>query len=133
MNLADNQRKKIHAMLTDLKNHVSKDEVVSTVTDGRTRSLKGVTYLEGNLIIKMLTGLQEEARKKMRGSIIYHLCTGMGMTDRNGDADWTRINRFIQGIGSRNPRKKKLFNLSIGEMRDVLTQVQMMVKKELRR
>lgn len=131
MKITDLQRKRIYVLLADLETYTTKTDVVDHVTNGRTIKISDLTHLEANLVLRKLMEMQEVARRKMRGSIIYHLCTGMGMTDATGEPDWDRINGFIKNIGSRNPRRKKLYNLNVGEMRNVLTQVQMMCKKEL--
>lgn len=76
-------------------------------------------------------------RKKMRGKIIHYLCL-MGMTKpdmaKGGMvADYDRINDFIMNIGSRNPKKKILNYLYDDELQAVLSQVEAMYRKELKR
>ena len=111
--------------LTDDKNHL-----VSGFTDGRTIHISEMSPAEANLLIKNLSAIREQKVKKMRAKIIHLLCL-YGMVTGQGKPDFDRINRFVQNIGSNNPKKKKLYVLSPREMRLVLNQVDVMMHKEL--
>lgn len=117
-------------MLTDLKLMDMKAEIISSVTEGRTSHSSELTHLEANLVIRKLQEIKEDRVGRMRNKIVHLLCL-YGMTEA-GQPDYPRINKYIQNIGSRNPRRKKLYNLSPGEMRNVLTQVEIMVNKTLK-
>lgn len=70
-------------------------------------------------------------RKKMRGKIIHYYCL-MGYVDENGDPDFERINKSVQGLGT-NKRGVILNFLYVHELPDVVTQVEQMWKKESRK
>lgn len=123
------QMRRIHALLSELDVHDMRGTFVQGVTNDRTDDIKDISHTEANLLIKGLMELREERVNKMRGKIIYYLCT-YGMTNHAGQPDYTRINKFIRNIGSNNPKKKKLYYLSPTEMRGCLNQVEAMVKKE---
>lgn len=106
---------------------------------GRTESTKQLYEFEVDYIIAYLQKLNlkqqpvNEAypkRKKMRRKITHYLCL-LGYTDNNGNPDWQRIDKFIVDIGSRNPRKVILNYLYPNELREVLTQVEALYKKEM--
>lgn len=78
----------------------------------------------------------EHVRKswsRMRAKVIALLAsppmnwTASHMPDHK--PDYSRIDRYIQGIGSNNPEKKKLSYLTYDEMLAVLKQVEQMVIK----
>lgn len=107
---------------------------------GRTESTKELYEFEVDYIIAELQKLNPKQqtvndaypeRKKMRGKITHYLCL-LGYTDSNGKPDCQRIDRFIVNIGSRNPRKVILNYLYPNELKDVLTQVEAIYKKELK-
>lgn len=112
---------------------------VFNATKGRSESTKDLLEFEVDYIIAELQKINPQAqtvadaypdRKKMRGKISHYLCL-LGYTDTNGQPDWQRIDRFIVNIGSRNPRKVILNYLYPNELKEVLTQVEAMYKKEL--
>jgi hypothetical protein len=96
--------------------------------------LKLLSFDEANVMIKKLRGdkgaKEDEARERM-GKKIIHFCCLLGMTNGLGEADYGRINTFIENIGSKNPRKVKLWHLRYKEMYAVLNQVEKMYEKEL--
>lgn len=79
----------------------------------------------------MTKRLVSPGERKMRGKIIHYLCL-MGYTKSDGSADYDRINAYVQGIGSRNPRKVILNFLYEGELQDVLVQVEQRYRKEIK-
>lgn len=91
-------------------------------TDGRTDRLGSMMQFEADDLL----GLLKEERKiqcgAMWGKIIY-LMTQMGYINKKGTADYTAINKFIQNIGSNNPRKVVMAFLTPSECGAVLTQV----------
>lgn len=123
-----NKNKIIHALLTELGIMNFKAEMIAQITEGKKHRARDINNREANLLIKWLQEMKEEKVKRMRGKIIHYLCL-YGMTDSAGNPDYNRINGFIKNIGSRNQRKKLLYNLSPEEMRAVLTQVESMVTK----
>ncbi|WP_420581965.1 hypothetical protein [Reichenbachiella sp.] len=72
-----------------------------------------------------------DSERKMRGKIIHYLCQ-IGYTTKANKPDYTRINSFVQNIGSRNPRKVILNFLYANELNEVLNQVEQMYRKELK-
>ena len=76
------------------------------------------------------------SRTPMR-QYIKHLCHLMGMIDRNVRGpyryNYDRMNRFIENIGSNNPRKVHLHLLSYYELKKVCIQVEAMYRKEMTR
>ncbi len=85
-------------------------------------------------------GVIGEARKynkdasadKMRRKIL-HVLGMMGYLKPTGGFDYERINALIEGIGSNNPTKAKFNFLSNGELTAIVTQVEQMYKKTLKR
>ena len=71
-------------------------------------------------------------RKKMRAKIIHLLCL-LGYVNDMGQADYQKINRYIQNIGNANPRKVILNYLWKNELMAVTTQVEQIYRKELSR
>lgn len=126
----NDKNKAIHGLLTDLNLMDMKEDVILSVTDGNKSDSRDLTNLEANMVLRKLQEIREDRVKKMRGKIIHLLCL-YGMTEA-GQPDYKRINKFIQNIGVRNPKRKVLYNLSPGEMRNVLTQVEIMVNKTLK-
>jgi hypothetical protein len=110
-------------------------------TKGRSESTKDLTEEEVDEIIGKLEPLLPKKisvneaypeRKAMRGKIIHFLCL-LGYVTKSDKPDFDRIDRFIVNIGNRNPRKVILNYLYPKELKEVLTQVEAMYKKELTR
>lgn len=99
-------------------------------SEGFSDDINDLSNVQLNLLFKALTEKKVDQLARMRKKIIHHLCV-YGMTDVAGNPDIKRIQAFVQGIGSRNPHKKNLFRLSKTECRDVLNQVEVMVKKTI--
>jgi hypothetical protein len=123
--------KQIYALLDDLKMKHRKEEMVGVITGQRTTHISEMANVEGNSLIRRLTDLQQDKIRPMRKKIIHLLCV-YGMTKDDGNGDLDRMDEFVMNIGARNPKKKKLFYLSIHETLQVLNQVEQMVKKELK-
>jgi hypothetical protein len=120
----------IYILLKDTKLIEIKDKLVIEFSAGSTTHVSDMSYTEANLLIKYLQDAKEERIVRMRKKIIHLLCI-FGMTNAQGQPDIDRIQRYIRGIGSRNPKKRGLWQLSVSEMRDVLNQVDRMVNKTL--
>lgn len=99
-------------------------------SEGFSEDINDLSNVQLNLLWKALQEKQVDQISRMRKKIIHQLCL-YGMTDVAGKPDMKRIQAFVQGIGSRNPHKKNLFRLSKNECRNVLNQVEVMVKKTI--
>lgn len=124
--------KHLHALLSQLNLMDQKADLVAQFTNGRTMSSKEMSIDEARALIKALEDQKEQRTKKMRAKIIHLLCL-LGMTLADGSPDYPRINRFVSGIGSRNPKRKNLLFLDPKETWAVLCQVEQMYAKELKR
>lgn len=65
----------------------------------------------------------------MIGKIVHLLCL-MGYTNEEGKADTIRINNYIKGIGSNNPRQVILPFLYEKELEPIVTQIEARYRKE---
>lgn len=130
MNL-DNNRK-LHALLKELGFDEMKRRLVLQHTQGRTASSREMTDQEAKGLIASLQEERTMRIKKMRGKIIHYLCL-LGMVYDDGKPNYKRINSFIAQIGSRNPKAKPLYHLSIKETHAVLNQVEAMYKYETKK
>jgi hypothetical protein len=90
--------------------------------------MRELSYFESNLLIKELQEEVDRHLGKTQRKVIHLMCLA-GYVAEDGKPDYARINKFLQGIGSRNPGKKKLFNLNKTELNAVCTQVEQMAKK----
>ena len=120
----------IHILLKDTKLIEVKDKLVTEFSAGRTTHVSDMSNSEANLLINHLNKAKEERVVRMRKKIIHLLCI-FGMTNDKGQPDLDRIQAYIKGIGSRNPKKRGLYQLSTVEIRSVLNQVEQMVNKTL--
>lgn len=90
-------------------------------------SIKDVTDLQLQNLIRSLKKRQEEQMKPMRGRIIHQLCT-LGMTNTEGKADFEKINEYIKNIGKNNPRQVSLNYLYYNELKKVAKQIEAWAK-----
>lgn len=127
-----NQKFMIYALLDRLKIKDLKDDLVSQYTNMRTTHTSDMVIDEASELIKKLRKDLEDKVKPIRGKIIYYLCM-YGMKTPDDKPDYKRINEFIQGIGSRNPEKRPLYDLWPEEALSILNQVEAMVKKNSRK
>lgn len=128
-----NQNRVFHGLLSELNLEAHKADLVNGITNGRTSSSKELTYFEANKLIRELQKRQSAKQRKCsrRFGYLINMMKLMGYTVEGGDVDWKRINRFVENIGSRNPkRKKNIRKLTFEELGAVLTQVEAMYKKE---
>jgi hypothetical protein len=133
------QNKKLWQAAHELwADHETAAEMVAALTEqhtgGRTRSTKALTVAECDALIADIAGRLDEGKRRMRGKIIHLLCTlpANPMVDASGNADYVRINNFIQNIGSLNPKRKILNYLYYGELLPVVSQVQALYEKEMK-
>lgn len=71
------------------------------------------------------------SEKRMIGKVVHLLCL-MGYTDDEGNADKDRINEYIKGIGSNNPRQVILPFLYEEELEPIVTQIEARYRKEVK-
>ena len=122
--------KMIRKLLSSTRLDTNEAMLVEQFTNQRTAVLEEMETREANLLLVHLQDIRDMKCKKMRAKVA-HLLGVYGMTDAAGKLDWLRINKFIMNIGSRNPRRKKLYNLDPQELKAVLNQVELMVKKDI--
>lgn len=136
------QIKKIHTLLNELGMMDEKMNLVREWSTNRCSSVKQLTGKEAASLISWLysrvkelpgrsTPRQDsnEKRKPMRNKIIHLLCN-MGYVDPYGRPDYDAINKYVQNIGRRNPRKVILNYLWYDELQAVLNQVEERYRKE---
>jgi len=126
--MADYKHTLINRMCADLKLDLS--GVTEIAVNVPTTDLDSLTNAEINLVMKYLQEVQNDKKEAMTKKIIHKLCL-YGMTTVGGRPDMDRIQKFIVSIGSRNPKRKKLYALNAQETLKVLNQVSMMVEKEI--
>ena len=132
MQISKPQMAAIHGLLSDLGLMEEKMNFVRQYTSDREASIKLMTYAEANLLREFLFQEKDRRAKPMRNKIL-HYCGLMGMTDTKGGFDFQRISNFVKGIGSRNPKKKQLYKLTMKELREVTTQVEAIYLNESKR
>lgn len=126
------QKGMIYTLLDKLKIKDLKADLVYQYTAMRTEHTSDMTMDEAAELIKHLHGQLEDKVKPVRNKIIHYLCL-YGMTTPQEKPDYNRINEFVTNIGARNPNKRKLFDLWPEEAIAVLNQVEVMVKKTLKK
>lgn len=110
----------------------AKEAMVASFSNGRSTSSKDLNNVEVEAMLRYLQDEHSARCKPMRGKIIHYLCL-LGYTVGNNQADWNRINDFIKGIGSNNPRQVQLNFLYYSELPKVVTQVEAMYRKETKK
>lgn len=131
MNAHDNKRYRLLLKECGIDED-AKQVLVYAFTNERSTSSTDLTPVETEALLRYLQDTHSQMCKPMRGKIIHYLCL-LGYTVGKDQADWNRINEFIKGIGSNNPRKVQLNFLYYSELPKVVTQVEAMYKKELLR
>lgn len=126
--MADYKHTLINRMCNDLKMEIS--EAIEIAVNVKTDKLDSLTNAEINLVMKYLQEAQDGKKEPMTKKIIHKLCL-YGMTDAAGRPQMDRIQKFVQNIGARNPKRKKLHALTTAETLSVLNQVSKMVDKEV--
>ena len=74
----------------------------------------------------------DEAAIKMRKKILYFMGS-MGFTTEGGKFDYSRINAFIENIGSNNPEKQGFNYLSNDQLKNIVNQVSKIYEKSLKK
>lgn len=145
-----NQSAAIWALIKKLGiDEETRKDLVCQVTQGRSESSKDLSEQEAKSLIdhlnRLVKGSQEpkreltplqESEAKMRGKVIHYLLLmGYGIPSVHGKTvpNWERINPFIRSIGSNNPKRKTLNQLSYDELCKVVTQVESMYAHEMKR
>jgi len=121
----------IHGLLAKINWLENKHWHIQQIT-GKKMGFELLTVSDGSKIIEVLQYNLKIKGKKTRGKIIHYLCLA-GMVDKKGSADWNRINAFIQGIGSNNPKKRRLHELGLNELNAVCTQVEQLYSNVIKR
>ncbi len=109
-----------------------KQTMVASFSNGRSTSSKDLTAVEVEAMLRYLQDSHSARCKPMRGKIIHYLSL-LGYVDGQNRPDWNRINDFIKGIGSNNPRQVQLNFLYYSELPAVVSQVEQMYRKELKK
>ena len=130
---ASSKIRRVHALLSASGLMDQKASLILQFTNDRETSSKNLRPSESDALITFLEGQAKERRQPMRNKIIHLLCL-MGYTkaDRPSDADYSRINGFIQNIGAHNPRKKYLNQLTYHQLVHITSQVEAMYKKHIK-
>lgn len=125
------QNRTLHALLGALDMMRNKKDIIGSATGGRSTSSKDLSQSEAKLLITTLHQEQQRRTGATKAKIIHYCCEYFGMTTADDKPDYTRINKWVRGIGSNNPNKKQLGALNAKEMNAVCTQVETAVKKKL--
>lgn len=126
------QNRRFHLLLKECDFTEQKETLVLAFTEGRASSSKELNAVEAEALLRYLQDEHSKKCKPMRGKIIHYLCL-LGYVDAADRADWGRIDGFVQGIGSNNPRRVRLNFLYYSELPKVVSQVEAMYKHELKR
>lgn len=124
------QNKAMHSLLHQLGLMDQKKDLVEQCTNGRTTSSREMSRDEADYMIRLLKAQKQERTGKQIGKVVHLLCL-MGYVRDNGQPNYDRINKFIQNIGSRNPRQVKLNYLTVSELNAVVTQVEQIYRKSI--
>ncbi len=125
------QNRRLHMLLSQLDLMEMKATLISDVTGNRTSSSKEMTHAEANLLIKSLQQERDSRVSKTQKKIIHLMCL-LGFVKDDGKPNYSRINNYVKEIGSRNPGKKNLADLTPKEMNAVCSQVEAWYKKEVK-
>ena len=127
------ENRRLHLLLKECgMDDAVKKSLVYQFSDERCTSSKELTAVEATALLRYLQDEHSKRCKPMRGKIIHYLCL-LGYVDSNDRPDWDRINAFIVGIGTNNPRKVILNYLYYSELPKLVSQVEAMYKHELKR
>ena len=121
---------KMHVLLAQLEWIEHKAKLADISSNGRTESTKELTDDEFAAMLNHLEASEKKALDPSRRKILYY-ARELGMETPEGKADYPRINQFIQEIGARNPKRRKLYQLHRSELNAVLSQVEAIYKKEV--
>lgn len=122
--------KRLHFLINDLEmDQTAKSERVAYWTNGRTMSSKEMTDGQAESMIGDLTSIHRERTKKLRAKCVKCL-NDLGYTNGLGNMDWSRINSYIENIGTRNPKRQALNHMSCKTLRAVAVQLNQRLKAE---
>ena len=121
--------KKVFALLNQMGRNKELREILHSFTCGKTDKLSVLTDDEFNAFVSMLKSEERVMNESMRKAIIGELAS-IGWTTMEDKPDMDRINKFIKAIGSNNPKKRTVGQLTNSELQYVLTQVRAITKKE---
>lgn len=123
----------LHGLLNELEiDAQGKLERVSYWTNARTTSSAEMDVIEAKKLISDLqTQVSQRKKDLMRKAV--RLLDVLGYKLPSGGMDWPRINAYIKGIGSRNPRKVPLNWLRANELRAVVQQLQQRATAEAKK
>lgn len=122
--------KRLHFLINDLEmDQVAKSERVAYWTNGRTMSSKEMTDGQAESMIGDLSSIHRERVKKLRAKCVKCLAD-LGYKNGLGNMDWPRINNYIENIGTRNPKRQSLNQMSCKTLRAVAVQLAQRLKVE---
>jgi hypothetical protein len=124
--------KRIHALLNSLGWMERKFDILHGYGVSSTKDLN---YSQTKDLLRWLESEHNSHLKRMRGTVIHYLCImpGYAFTTPDNRPDYAKINKFIQELGSTNPKRKPLLELYSKELVAVVTQVKAMYRKEVAR
>lgn len=121
--------KRLHFLINDLEmDQQAKSERVAYWTNGRTMSSKEMTDGQAESMIGDLSSIHRERIKKLRAKCVKCLAD-LGYKNA-GLMDWSRINAYIKGIGTRNPKRQALNEMNCKTLRAVAVQLAQRLKAE---
>ncbi len=123
------RRRKLYSLLALLEMSDQKGEIVAMYANGD-ESTSALSDAGWDALFTALDSNIADHLTATRNKIIY-FCRELGMELPDGKGDYERIDAFIQGVGSRNPRKVKLFQLRSSELNVVCSQIEMIYRKEV--
>lgn len=128
--ITKNQNKVFHQLISQLEIEDEKGYRIQLATGYRTNSSTELTEKEAALMIDNLKAERKKTMGKMQGKLIATLKL-LGYVTDGYKEDWERIDNFIEGIGTKNPKKRKLWGLHKTELKAVLNQVEVRYKKTI--
>ncbi len=120
--------KRIYSLLNISGLKEKKENLIDAFTFKRTTSVRQMNKEEVNDLILYLKGQCQTRRKPMRAKIVHLLCE-LGYT-KGVNPDYDRINKFVENIGKKNPKKKELLALTYAELQRITSQVEVMYHRE---
>jgi hypothetical protein len=122
MHRSPEQNRELHRLLTLVELEAFKEDLVSSFTQERTTSSSQMSFSECAALIDHLKKEDEKKHGKSRRTILHQLKL-LGW-------DYKRIDKFIENIGSNNPKKKSLNSLGGAQLNAIVTQVKQLYHKE---
>ncbi len=110
---------------------LEKEDVVGTLTKGRTTSSSAMTQAEVDRAIGLLKAQADDRFGKSRGKVI-HLCTLCGMHTADGKPNYARIDGWVVRQKAANPKGRDLYWLRAGELNHLVTIAEAMYRRSLK-